>query len=183
MRRFLFPALLALPLAVATAACDDGIGLSDPLIARDTSMIIAAPTASATLPSAIDFSQLALRRPEQLQDASQWDFTLRQEGETLRFVPNPFDIASRHPLILKSTEAFADIERAPTARSAYGDTAIVLQEGGVYVMRSRQYPTSAGTFCYSYSKMEVVDLDPEAGTAELNVKANFGCVDDRLEPE
>lgn len=183
MRRFVLFALAVLPLAAATTACDDGFGLGDPAIARDTSAVIGTPE-NGTLPTAIDFAQVGfpgmLRRPEQLGDAGQWDFALRQEGSALRLVPNPFDVPSRRPLILRSSQAFDQIERAPTTRSAYGDSAVTLQTGAVYVVRSRQYQVPGG-FCHSYAKAQVVALDPTAGTAEFSLKGNIGCADDRLE--
>jgi hypothetical protein len=169
-------------LAIASAACDDNLGLGTPLLASDSSVIIATPNSPSGLPSAIDFTQLALRRPERLEHATQWDFALRVEGGALRLVPTPFDIPSRRSLIQRSTQAYESIERAPTARSTYGDSAVTLQEGAVYIVRSRQYQVATG-FCWAYGKVKVVDLDAAQETAELSVKANVGCGDDRLEAD
>jgi hypothetical protein len=183
VRRFVLLAVAVLPLAAATAACDDGLGLGEPTIASDSSAIIGVPS-DGTLPTAIDFSQVGfpgmLRRPELLTDATQWDYALRREGEGLKLIPNEFDIPTRRPLILRSSDAFEAIDRAPTARSAYGDSAMVLQEGAVYVVRTRQYQVPGG-FCYAYAKARVVDLNTVAGTAEFSLKGNIGCADDRLE--
>jgi hypothetical protein len=182
VRRFLLVLTAVLPLALATQACDNSLGLADPTIARDSSMILSAPTASDSIPSALDIPGFSRRRPEQLGDSQEWDFALRQEGTVLRLVPNSFPVATRRPLIFRSTESFAAIDRAPTARSAYGDSAVVLEEGAVYVMRSRHYSVGGGT-CYAFGKMQVLDLNPAAGTAEFKLQANLGCVDARLEAD
>lgn len=181
MRRFLIAGAV-LPLMLAAAACDDTTGIGEALIARDSALVIAVPTAGTSFGSAIDFVALSTRFPERLEDAAQWDFTLRQEAGALRLVPNPFLTPAQSPLIARSNTAFAQIERAPTARSAYGDSALALQTGATYVVRSRHY-SLGGVQCFNFSKFLVKALDPAAGTATLQVAANLGCGDDRVEPD
>jgi hypothetical protein len=181
VRRFLLVALTMLPLALA-AACGDSTGLGDPRILVDSSATLSVPTATDTIPSALDMPRFTLRRPEQLADAQEWDFALRNVGGVLKLTPNPFTSESRRPLIARSTAAFASLDKAPTARSAYGDTAITVQSGAVYLMRSRTYSTGVGS-CYSYGKLQVTALDLVAENATFIFQVNTGCADDRLEAD
>jgi hypothetical protein len=182
VRRFLLLAVAVLPFALGTAACGDSLGLGDPTILLDSTADLATPTGSAadSLPSAFDIAGFVRRRPEQLSDAQSWDFALRSSGGSLRLIPNPFYTGTQRPLIARTPSSFASIERAPTARSAYGDTAVTLAEGAVYVMRSRHYSTSVGGTCYAFGKLEVVSLDLAAETATFILQVNPGCADDRL---
>jgi hypothetical protein len=183
VRRFLLVAVAMLPFALSTAACDDTLGLGDATILSDSSVDLGVPTLVDSLPSAFDMPRFLLRRPELQSDSQEWDFALRRTDGALRLIPNPFAVGSRRPLIARSSESFGDIDRAPTARSSYGDTAVTLVEGAVYVMRSRHYTTSVGGTCYVFGKLLVVDLDVAGATANLHLQVNPGCADDRLEED
>jgi hypothetical protein len=184
VRRFLLVVVAAvLPSALALSACGDSTGLGKATIYVDSSVVLAVPTASDTTPSAFDLPPFLLRFPEQLSEAENWDFALRRSGSTLRLIPNPFQTGTLAPLIARSNNTLASIDRAPTARSAYGDTAVTLQQGAVYIMRSRRYSNGVGGTCYVFGKAEVKSLDLVAETATFILVVNPGCADDRLEQD
>lgn len=183
MRRFALIAAAVAPFVLLTAACDDPLGLQEAVIDRDTMLTLAAPTADTTLATALDFAQgIILRNPERVEDAANWDFALRQSGGAVRLIPQPIELRSRRPLLARSSDAFSEIERAPTGRSAYGDTAVTLVPGDVYIFRSRQYPTNFG-LCYNYGKFRVLAVNAARGTATFSIAANVGCADERLEAD
>jgi hypothetical protein len=180
VRRILLVAVALLPFALSLNACGDSLGIGDATILSDSSVDLGVPTVADSLPSAMDLPRFLLRRPELITDSQEWDFALRRTDGTLRLIPTPFAVGSRKPLIARSTQSFDDIERAPTARNAYGDSAVTLVEGAVYVIRSRHYTTSVGGTCYVFAKMRVKDLDVAGGTAKLHLLVTPGCADDRL---
>jgi hypothetical protein len=53
---------------------------------------------------------------------------------------------------------------------------------GVYLFRSRQYPTSSG-LCVNYARAKVLAADPAAGTARLAIVINRSCDDERLQDD
>jgi hypothetical protein len=181
VRRILLVAVAMLPFGLSLTACGDTLGIGDATILSDSSVDLGVPTVADSLPSAMDLPRFLLRRPELITDAQEWDFALRRTDGALRLIPSPFSTGSRRPLIARTSQSFGDIERAPTARNAYGDTAVTLSEGAVYVMRSRHYTTSVGGTCYVFAKLRVRSLDVAGGTASLHLQVNPGCADDRLE--
>lgn len=180
MRRFLLAAVLLFPLTALTAACDDGLDLGEPILGRDSALVLAAPGRSEVLGSAVDFARLSTARPEMPQDAGAWDFALREGGGVIRLVPNPFVTSRQLPLIVRVDKAYADIKEAYTSRSAYGDTAIALTENAVYMIRSRQYPSSSGGLCYNFAKLWVKDIDIPGGRITVDLTGNLRCGDQRL---
>jgi hypothetical protein len=180
VRRFLLAAVALFSMAAATAACDDSLELGEPLLGRDSMLVLAAPGRSATIASAIDIARLSTARPELPRDAAAWDYALREVPGGLRLVPNPFVSSRLLPLITRDERDYEDIERAPTARSAYGDTAITLTQGAVYLIRSRQYPSSSGGLCYNFAKIQVDSVNVAAGTIRMDITGNLRCADDRL---
>jgi len=180
VRRFLLVAVLLFPLTALTAACDDGLDLGEPVLGRDSALVLAGPGRSDAIASAIDFARLSTARPELPQDAAAWDFALREGDGVIRLVPNPFVASRQLPLITRTTQAYDDIDEAPTSRSAYGDTAIALTEGAVYLIRSRQYPSATGGLCYNFAKLWVKSIDLPNGRITVDLTGNLRCADHRL---
>ncbi|HEU0013650.1 MAG TPA: hypothetical protein VFQ45_08190 [Longimicrobium sp.] len=183
--RSAFYALLALTLAAAMSACEGDSFLTDATVIRDT-IELAAPGSSAELASAIDITNaangIAVRRPERLEDAQQWDLALRTTesgGLALRTFEAPGQGLRGAGLSLQTTD-FEALERAPRNSSEYTSGLVNIAVGNVFTVRSRQFGTSLGFACTTFAKLKVVAVDAAAGTARFAIMANAGCDDERL---
>jgi hypothetical protein len=184
VRRLLLAVLALLPLA-ATAACDDATNPFDEVvIARDSALILRAPTSAVEGPSALDASAPPrVVSPELPGFAGAWDFSLRQSGSTFSLITARQVLVgaprSALPLIAPSSQSFEAIEEASRNRSSYSDSAVALTPGGVYTYRTRLYSSRGGS-CFNYGKLQVLALDPADGSARLLAAVNVRCGDERL---
>ena len=178
MRRLLLILIAVLPLA-GTAACEDNSFFSEPQLRSDTLQLRAPTAAEADAPSALDASVPRVVSPERPQFAGAWDYALRQNGSTFSLIPVTTRSRSTRPGLQLSTQAFDRIDDASRNRASYSDSAVVLVQGGAYTFRTRQYTGQFGE-CFNYGKLQVLNLDPAAGTARLNVVVNANCDDERL---
>lgn len=178
MRRLLLILLAVLPLA-ATAACEDNSFFNEATFRADT-LVLRAPTAAgADAPSALDASRPSTVSPERPQFAGAWDYALRQSGSTFTLLPVVTRARSLRPGLARSNDPFDQIDEASRNRAAYADSSVTLVQGAAYTFRTRQYRTDFGE-CFNYGKLQVVSLDPAAGTARLFVMVNANCDDERL---
>ncbi len=177
MRRFLLTLLLLLPLGLATA-CEGTLGNDEPLVRVDSVVELGAPTSTVIdFPSAWDMISAVRRRPELSIDAQNWDLALRQSAAgafTLR--PSEEVQGVRGAGIFRSPEGFDQIDEAPTSSSSYQTDPIALEEGGVYVARSRL----TGVGCVGDATLLVLDLVADSGLARFRIQSNLGCNDERL---
>lgn len=178
MRRLLLILIAVLPLA-GTAACEDTSFFSEPQLRADTLLLRAPSAEGADAPSALNASVPSVVSPERPQFAGGWDYALRQNGSTFTLLPITTRTRSMRPGLQRSTQAFDRIDEAPRNRASYADSAVVLAQGGAYTFRTRQYRTDFGE-CFNYGKLQVLNLDPAAGTARLFVLVNGNCDDERL---
>ena len=179
-------------LASGLTACDDPTsGFFEPII-RDDTVDLAAPLVDPGTPTALDVayaSSLVLGRfPELVADAEQWDFAIRREGGELRLVPagifgfqNPVGGPSTAVVSLPLGQALNEVRRAPGAQLD-SVRAVTLQEGAVYVMRSRRTNAAFGG-CENYAKVRPLEVDAAAGRVKLHVVGNARCNDPRLVEE
>jgi hypothetical protein len=166
-------------------ACGDDPLFPDVQLTTDTVTLIVPGNLE---PSALDLARATLpftllRRPELVQDAAEWDIALRRTGAGLSFLP--FDQPGspyRGAGIRTSTDNFDTIDEAPRSTGAYGEDAVPVTVNGVYLFRSRQYPTQGG-LCVNYARAKVLAVDATAGTAKVVVVINRNCDDERLQDD
>jgi hypothetical protein len=179
--RLVIASVLSFALAVSLGACqDDPYGLNQVLIAQDT-VKLAAPTAdSLSVGSALDVTTAnAVRFPERSSDAQAWDVALRQSGGQLYLRPYPGSPTQIGAGIVGPTsDVFESVKTAPS-RNQYGDSAVVVQEGKTYLLRSRQF-AETGVVCVRYAKITPVLVNAAAGTARIAVATSAQCNDRRL---
>lgn len=191
--RSIFAVLLILSAAVATG-CDDATDFTiDPLLATDT-VEIAAAGAAGGLPSALDViatgGQIAGGRfPELARDAEQWDVALRARNGSLVFLPaSALGLQSRASITRAiQGETFASLVEAPGSGafvpdSVAADQPVVVQQGAVYVIRSRNLASQFGS-CVQYAKVQPLAVDVAAGRVRLQLTTNERCSDPRLAEE
>lgn len=186
--RSIFAVSLILSAVVATG-CDDATDFTiDPLLATDT-VEIAVPGSSSGLASALDVIATGgviggARFPERERDAEQWDVALRQRGGSLVFVPAAaLGLQSRAAVTnALQGETFASLVEAPGSGAFHRDSAVVVQQGAVYSIRSRDLSGQFGA-CIQYAKVQPLTVDLAQGRVRLQVTTNERCSDPRLAEE
>ncbi len=178
--------MLAVMVILATG-CNDSTGLdTNPVLVSDTLTIAAPIPQNQGKPSAVDlsgdggFGIEGPRFPERIEDALQWDLTLRLRDGTLYLMPpgaigDSDSRAAITPAIAGQT--FEGLREIPGQSTFRTDTAIALQMGPVYAARTRIL-NSFG--CIQFAKIRALDVDPVAATARLEVVTNERCSDPRL---
>lgn len=178
-RRFGAALLAAASLFTAAAAlggCDDPLAF-DVVLDTDT-VTLAAPTSASALPTAIDLAILnTLRNPELPIDAASWDLQLRQEGAGFSFAPFPQVGNRRGAGLAVAGEGFDEADAAPRDRSAYTRTPFPITVGQTYFVQTRE---TSNCLAPKYAVVKVLAVDAAAGTAQLAVRSNQNCDDERL---
>src|SRR5690606_16638710 len=144
----------------------------NPVLVSDTLTIAPPIPGNLGLPTAVDlsgdgsFGIMGPRFPERVEDALQWDLTLRLRAVVLFLMP-PGAIgatdsrAAITPAITGQT--FEGLREAPGQSTFRTDTAIALQVGPVYAARTRLLDFG----CIQFAKIRALDLDLAAATAHL----------------
>lgn len=173
---------------ILAAGCEDTSGMRmDPLITNDT-LEVAAPTSGTLLPTAIDVTATGGRIgggrfPEKQSDAERWDIAVRMRGGALVFVPSSalgLGTASGITEALAG-RTFESVREAPGSASFITDGEVVIQEGAVYVVRSRSIPCGFGATSL-YAKIQPLEVSVEDGRVRLQISTNEVCGDPRLVP-
>lgn len=186
----MLPKTIRLPLlalALLSAACDDPFANPAWSDRPDTLTVYSGMRAEyAGMPSAVNLTGnfLTLVAIDDLGAATEWDFMLGEEGGALLWVPQsvvPGLEDSRSSIAETDATTLDAVSRAPSGSDAYTKEPVALEEGAIYVLRSRRSST-----CYTrgsnYAKMEVIALDPVLGTAQVAIVRNPYCDDRDLVP-
>lgn len=183
---------LLIPVLAALAACGDpnAPGFEAQLV-TDTVTLVAPDASGPVTPddagSALDIGSssagfISVRRPERVSDAGQWDVALRRRGGDLVLVP-PAALrlggAQARAAITGVEGGFDDVREVSTRTTFAPDSVVVLRPSAVYLLRSRVVNCGLGGGNH-FAKLEVLALNPVAGTAQLRVAANRRCSDPRL---
>ena len=182
MRLCYLALLAALAGAPLLTACEDNGFLADLVLTPDTVTIGLPGSAEG---SALDLIRATagarlVRNPERVEDAEQWDVSLRRTSAGL--VLRPFDPVGS-PLagagLAVASGDFDAIDEAPRGNANYSSEDMPLALNGVYFVRSRQF--SGGSIaCVKYAKLKVLELNATAGTVRFAAVINEGCDDERL---
>lgn len=171
------------------AACDDTTNFfAEPLLYTDT-VEIAAPGSALGLPSALDVTISAGgvvggRFPERQEDAEQWDVALRVRNGALVFLPAPaLGLRSRAAITRAlPNETYATLIEAPGRSAFVTDSAVLVQQGSVYAVRSRDDQGGISA-CPQYAKIQPLTVDVAQQRVRLQVTTNQRCSDPRLAVE
>ncbi|HET7322290.1 MAG TPA: hypothetical protein VFI96_07345 [Longimicrobiaceae bacterium] len=189
--RLSIAAALLVAAGTALAGCDSPTFRFDPLLVADT-VTLALPAPGDTLGSALDVTPAGaligfVRHPELTADAGQWDVTIRERDGRLAFVPagmlgitDASGDSSRAGVTHPLAKSFDEVIEAPGRGSFVRDSAVVIEQGAVYVVSSRTTAGSFGSGCVEFAKVQPLAVDVEAGRVELSLVANQNCSDPRL---
>jgi hypothetical protein len=185
MRRALLPAVFPLLLV----GCDDEIDNSWPggALVDTVSMFSLSRPELIGRASAFDFATAApLARPvivEDVQAGGSWDFALVDQAPGFALVPSSafagFD--ARVGIAPMTGTGFDALAEAPRDSAAYRRTAVPVELGRVYVVRSHRVQYGFGQ-AYFFGKMEVLEINMQAGSIRFRYTINPIGNDRRLIP-
>ncbi len=191
MRLHIGTALIAAVLVTGTA-CSDSTGFDfQPVLVADTVDLEAPPRGSAGLPTALDVTSDGAgsiwggRFPELSRDAEAWDFAVRIRDGELALVPGPAIGLSQSSAALTPAlegETFDSVREVPGQTLFVSDEPITMEQGRVYVARSRQVPFGFSQACVMYAKLRPLSVDVATGQLRVEVVTNQNCQDLRLVP-
>lgn len=173
--------LILFLIAPALAGCDDPFGPGpwndQPIEVRLWSI---DRTEHIGLPSAYDFfgrgDRVAVEDP---RSETGWDVVVSDVEGGLAFVPaGAFpDITSDVGIAVITGVSFDELLEAPRDASLYiTDRAVPLEEGGVYVVRTRRAVCDGfGNIAPKYAKVTVTEIDLEEGSVVFKVVRNPYC--------
>lgn len=96
-------------------------------------------------------------------------------GEPVFLPRGCFDALDAESGLMRSTRAFEEVVTASgTAEDYVRDTAVPVDSGAVYVLRSRPNPTISST-CRLYLKLEVLSIEPATGALAFRFLWNPNC--------
>jgi hypothetical protein len=171
--------------AVALAGCNDDLGPGDWDATVDTIALFAIERPELQgLPGAYDFINQRLRALEDLGSFGEWDIALDDaDGGGFQLL-TPGAIEGLEPsagIARFQDRSFEDLVEAPRDTARYErDDPVPLAAGTVFVVKTRPDPRFSN--CLRYIKLELVDTDPDRGTASLRFTRNPFCDDRALVP-
>jgi hypothetical protein len=180
---------LLLGVALVASGCGDPSGFTyEPLLVTDTVDVAAPLPQNAALPTAIDVTGDGLggvrggRFPERARDALEWDFLVRLQGnQVVLLPPRAIGVDSRAAITTALVgETFDGLREVPGQRAFVLDSAVVMNVGSVYAVRSRETVGLFGVGCIQFAKLQPLRVDPAAGLLRVQVVTNERCGDPRL---
>lgn len=162
-----------LGLAVLLAGCEDPFAPTLQPVPSEatTTTLFEFQDSELRDPSAFD---VIGRRPIRTDQSSGWDFLVAASGDGLEFRPRGLVLDGESTAGLQRFDGtFEDLDVAPE-NGYVTDEALDVEEGAVYVARSRRDP-SLGVSCLRYLKLEVVSLEPGAGSVTFRHIGNPNC--------
>lgn len=180
-RRAVLPALLLPVLGACNDEPEDPFANWD-VIEDTVTLYTADRIENQGLPAAYDIVNSRTMRIEDPTASGSWDFALTGgDGTALSLTPLGafFDVENRAGLHVERDEEFLPLDRAPSAENAYvADESVPLEDGVVYIVRSRQ----TGGNCVRFGKVEPLEIDQDAGSFTFRVIRNPRCNDTDLIP-
>lgn len=168
--------LTAVVTSTALAGCDDPLASRRLPVPEESieTWLFTIEDGALRDPSALD---LARRIPGRVRthESPDWDFELRRsEQGQIQFVPRNVVLGTSGSAGLQRVDdAFEELDVAPGG-GYRTDAALPVEVSGVYAVRSRNDPRTRIT-CFRYMKMEVLEVDQEAGRVTFRFLGNPNC--------
>lgn len=180
---------LAFAALVFTTGCSEDFGPSEWTADPDTVDLFSLSRGEYQgLPSAFDMltGRHGQRVNVEVPGASgSWDFALIEADGQLKLMPAGVlpDLDNGAGISLLPGETFESVTKVPGDRSLYQEsTAVALEAGQVYALRSRSYFAFGGQGCSLYGKLSPISIDLESGVLRFEVVRNPNCNDRSMVP-
>ncbi len=180
--RRVIPALILV--AMATVACGD-----DPFLVRWTEdprerVIYSLDREERNRPSAFEMLQgqrVVLESPEAI---GRWDFALDRQGGALVLVPpRALGVTSDAGIARIPNVSYEQVREAPRDTAAYVTrSAVPLEMGTIYVIRTHRQPGRFGQQCSYYGKVEPLEIDDANGVLRFLFDTSPDCNNRSLVP-
>jgi hypothetical protein len=171
-------------LAVSAVACgDDPFRIAWPGVPTESTIF---SLDREELNRAAGFNMLE-RRPVVVEAPGaegRWDFALdREEGALVLLPPQRLGVESRAGISPVQGASWEDVREAPRDSLAFvTEASVPLAAGTVYIIRTHTQLDFFGRQCVFYGKMEVVEMDGDAGVLRFLHDTNPDCNNRRLVP-
>lgn len=170
--------------ALAAAGCGNALGPQEWTPTPDTVTLFSVSRPDYTgLPSGLDFV-IGQTVPIEASTATGFDVVLAQQDGNFVFLPEDalVGVTTGAGVSPVTGTSFDALQEAPSDTSAYVHaTAVPLQVGGIYVVRSRQSTCGYVTGQW-YAKVQALSVDQADGTAQFQFVRNPYCNDRNLLP-
>lgn len=180
--RIAIPCLVA---ATALAGCGDDFDFGAWSAVPDTTVIYSASRPELIRqPSAYDVVNLVRVAIEGGGATGNWDFALLERDGSFVMAPERVLTGSdsRAGIALSSETMLDAVREAPGDTASFTREAVPIQEGAIYIMRSRRASCfTFGTGVY-YAKLKALEVDPASGTFRFAIVRNPNCNDRALIP-
>lgn len=167
------------------AGCGDDFDLGRWTAVPDTTVIYSASRPELIRrPSAFDVVNLARVSIEGGGATGNWDFALLERDGGFVLAPERAltGSESRAGIAQSNESALEAVREAPGDTASYSREPVPIQEGAIYIMRSRRASCfTFGTGVY-YAKLKALEVDPAAGTFRFAIVRNPNCNDRALVP-
>lgn len=187
IRRLAILAVVLLPLG-GVAACDDNPFDVTWTANPDTVLLYSLARPELNLPSAFDFVPTNRRtvRVERPGASGNWDVALDAgaDGGLVFLTPPALGIDARSGIVPRPGVGFEELSEAPADTAQYSfSEPVPVEEGRVYVVRTRRARGGFGRLCAFFGKFEPVEVDAEAGVMRFVYDVNPDCNDRSLVPD
>jgi hypothetical protein len=180
---------LAFAALIFTTACNDDFGPSDWVAVPDTvDLFSMSRDEYQGLPAAFDLlgnghgQDMVVEYPGA---SGNWDFALKEMDGRLVLIPAGVlrDLEGGAGIAPLPNETFETLDKIPGDPALYQDsTAVTLEAGRVYAVRSRRYYAFGGQSCSRYGKLSPVSIDDEEGILRFEIVRNPNCNDRSMIP-
>lgn len=171
--------------AIATAACGDDFGPTPWLAIPDTTVLYSASRPEyLRRPSAFDFAGMSRVAIEGSAASGAWDVVLLEENDRFVLVPEGvlLGTTSRAGIATTSAATLEEVRQAPNDTAAFVRAPVPLQQGTVYIIRTRRTQCSFFGSGVRYAKIRALQLDAATGTFQFEIVRNPNCNDRDLIP-
>lgn len=180
LRSLLFVAALAPVLA----ACGDDPTNSWDVVVDTVTLFSASRPAFIGQPSALDMS-ISLTFPLPIETpgvTGRWDVVLIDGNGTLSLLPaSAFGLDTKSGIATIGNRVLEEVTSAPSDSTLYVRTAVPMQVGNVYVLRTRRVDCG-GITGVRYAKFEPISVDFPSGILRLRTVVNPFCNNRSLVP-
>lgn len=156
--------------AAALAACEDPLAPTLAPVPDEPSRVTLFDFETSELrqPAAFD---VAGPRAVLTHQTSGWDFLVGRDGGAFRFRPRSvvLDVSATSGL-QRVSSSFGELSMAPEGDYVTDDP-VPVEQGAVFAARSRQQ----GIGCLRFAKIEILEVDAEAGSVRIRYLGNPNC--------
>jgi hypothetical protein len=168
--------LFMLTALIPLAACSDDLADNWEVNVDSVTLYSASRPENIGRSSTLDFANWIPFPVETPGVTGRWDVTVTDANGTISLVPaSAFSgLDTRAAIATLGNRTLEEVPTAPSDTAAYKRTAVAMQLGTVYVIRTRRIDCGFGSGV-RYGKFEPIEIDPVKGVIRLRAIVNPFC--------